>query len=273
MYQPAACGHNVGMQRILGAVHSHISLGAGIIAGDLALSTGSHMGSQNNIALHGNSQSSAFLVGICSKASQFLSGIVGVVVIVGTTDGNVLIQSFQSDGAVSALLGVSAGQVGVDLIDDSQLITNHNDRCNIVIVILVNLNLIASLDVQLIQSAEALDALDRIAVNISVHGISKVALGIAKVVAVGGQDCVALQGLVDDHGIVSIVSIGADLVAIILPLGCGTAEIISSAFLGNQLVAVLLAELDGVQAIGSLISADAGSVSLDLGRKPWKRRY
>ena len=46
---------------------------------DLALSTGSHMGSQNNIALHGNSQSSAFLVGVCSKASQFLSGIVGVI--------------------------------------------------------------------------------------------------------------------------------------------------------------------------------------------------
>ena len=233
---------------ILGAVH-----GDGLVlteSGDFAGDSLGLVRSQDFIAelavAEGHGQNSALVIG-GGIAPQGLLGIVVLVVVVVAVVAVQIGEGQDLGGAVAALSGAD---VGIDLVDLGNSVAGNHNGLHIAVVILVSLDDIAH--------GNQLRGLHLIVIAVQeVLGI--LGFGAAVIHVAGAGDHLADVHIVVLHHIsgVSLVGIGAHIVAIIDPLAGGTAEDVGVVLL-LQVLEILLAELHQAVAVALAIDVAVG---------------
>ena len=262
-------GHLSGID-VLGAVDGDVTSGhvVGSILSNLAGSGGSTSDGIGNIAVQdggvvlvgdSHGQNGILLIGIRIEAVQDLIVII-MVIIVGADVGAVDVLQLNADR--SALVLQRRGQIIVNVVDLGIGVRTDDDGSNIVVVVLISLNDVA-LTGQGLHIIQVSVLAHQLAVAIHVSGVLDVLSGVVQVIAVGDQHGQILLGILNHIGGIGVVSIGADGVAIILPSGGGTAEVIGVSH-ALQLIEVLLGKLHlavvldiavGLGGVGQLVSA------------------
>ena len=233
---------------ILGAVH-----GDGLVlteSGDFAGDSLGLVRSQDFIAelavAEGHGQDSALVIG-GGIAPQGLLGIVVLVVVVVAVVAVQIGEGQDLGGAVAALSGAD---VGIDLVDLGNSVAGNHNGLHIAVVILVSLDDIAH--------GNQLRGLHLIVIAVQeVLGI--LGFGAAVIHVAGAGDHLADVHIVVLHHIsgVSLVGIGAHIVAIIDPLAGGMAEDVGGILL-LQVLEILLAELHQAVAVALAIDVAVG---------------
>ena len=233
---------------ILGAVH-----GDGLVlteSGDFAGDSLGLVRSQDFIAelavTEGHGQNSALVIG-GGIAPQGLLGIVVLVVVVVAVVAVQIGEGQDLGGAVAALSGAD---VGVDLVDLGNSVAGNHNGLHIAVVILVSLDDIAH--------GNQLRGLHLLVIAVQeVLGI--LGFGAAVIHVAGAGDHLADVHIVVLHHIsgVSLVGIGAHIVAIIDPLAGGMAEDVGGILL-LQVLEILLAELHQAVAVALAIDVAVG---------------
>ena len=207
------------------------------------------------ILAQSHSQDSALGVLISVEAIEDLLVVVVIVIVIGVAQV-VAVDIHQGDLNGSALVLQGVGQLVVHGIDLGIGVRTDHDGIHIVIVVLIGVNDVAltgnvGVGSQILVLAQLLavevhDGIFENVIRVQIH-----------VVAVSDQLLQSLVGILDGVGVVNIVGVSADILAVIDPLGGGSTEIIG-VVLSLQVAEVLLAELlraAGILLIGGLVVA------------------